>query len=109
MEESTGSTSPDNTGPSNSGLDGNSEGSDKDPDKIGFDISKTKQYSDLKSKSYRIISSIKENEQALHDIERLKKLNKKLPEKAQDSNTHLIDLKRNFPSFLDEESENTTI
>lgn len=70
--------------------------------------SKREQFSELHKSKKNLEDDIKENQKILSNIQKAEVLDKKLPDHAKDSNSHLNDLKEEFSSYFDEDSGNNT-
>jgi hypothetical protein len=55
------------------------------------------------------VDAIHDNNTTLKSIELAKKLDKELPEAAKEKNTYFLELKKEYPSFFDEDSGNSSI
>lgn len=70
--------------------------------------SKREQFSELHKSKSNLEDDIKENQKILSIIQKAEVLDKKLPEQAKQSNSHLNDLKEEFSSYFDDDSGNNT-
>lgn len=70
--------------------------------------SKREQFSELHESKKNLEEDIMENQKILSNIQKAEVLDKKLPEQAKQSNSHLNDLKEEFSSYFDEDSGNST-
>jgi hypothetical protein len=70
--------------------------------------SKREQFFGLQKSKKSLEGEIKENLNILSNIQKAEVLDKKLPEQAKHSNSHLNELKEEFSSYFDEDSGNNT-
>jgi len=71
--------------------------------------SKFKEFSRLREEKSEIVDEIEYNKNILKNIQLAEKLDSKLPEIAKNQNSYLKDIKEEFSSFFDEESNYSSV
>lgn len=70
--------------------------------------SKFEEFSNLREKKQEITSAINDHNETLTLINLANKLDKELPEPAKKNNTYVKELEKEYPTFFDEDSGNST-
>lgn len=69
---------------------------------------KLNEYLDLSNQRKEIIDSIRDHNETLKELKLAERLQDKLPEGAKHNNSHLKQLKEEYPTFFDEDSGNSS-